>query len=356
MSVRKRVVPSGKTRWFVDILLPNGNRFRKTVGSKKQADQVHKQIESDVVEGKWSLRETDDVSFSKLVSEYLEYSKTAKAQSTYNVDQYRIKAHLLKYFKDMPIKCITSQMIDAYKGYRVNEGATNNTVNHEVTNLSHMMRMAIRWRYLDTNPVASVDRLKVPKRSPRFLNIEEIERLMAASKESYIYPLIMTALHTGMRKSELFNLRWTDVNFQQGTIAAQNRSDWHTKNYLPRTISMTPALHEVLQGHQTQQTELGYESEYVFTYQGNQLKYDIKDSLRTVLRKAGLKNVTLHTFRHTFASQLALAGVPLRDIQELMGHQSFQTTLQYAHLSEEHVKKQVMRLPFANHPEKSMAH
>ena len=63
--------------------------------------------------------------------------------------------------------------------------------------------------------------------------------------------------------------------------------------------------------------------------------------------KAGLQNVTLHTLRHTFASQLAIAGVPLRYVQELMGHQSFQTTLQYAHLSEEHVKKQVLRLPFA---------
>ncbi len=59
------------------------------------------------------------------------------------------------------------------------------------------------------------------------------------------------------------------------------------------------------------------------------------------------EKVTLHTLRHTFASQLAIAGVPLRYIQELMGHQSSQTTLQYAHLSEEHVGKQVLRLPFS---------
>ena len=59
------------------------------------------------------------------------------------------------------------------------------------------------------------------------------------------------------------------------------------------------------------------------------------------------EKVTLYTLRHTFASQLAIAGVPLRYIQELMGHQSFQTTLQYAHLSEEHVGKQVLKLPFS---------
>ena len=57
--------------------------------------------------------------------------------------------------------------------------------------------------------------------------------------------------------------------------------------------------------------------------------------------------MTLHTLRHTYASQLAIAGVPLRDIQELMGHQSSQTTLQYAHLSEEHVGKQVLKLPYS---------
>ena len=55
----------------------------------------------------------------------------------------------------------------------------------------------------------------------------------------------------------------------------------------------------------------------------------------------------MHTMRHTLASQLAIAGVPLRDIQELMGHQNFETTLQYAHLSEEHVGKQVLKLPYS---------
>lgn len=68
---------------------------------------------------------------------------------------------------------------------------------------------------------------------------------------------------------------------------------------------------------------------------------------KAITKKAGLDNVTLHTLRHTFASQLVMVGVPLRYVQELMGHQSFETTLQYAHLSEEHVKSQVLRLPFA---------
>jgi site-specific recombinase XerD len=107
-------------------------------------------------------------------------------------------------------------------------------------------------------------------------------------------------------------------------------------------------LYAVLREHRRLQLQLRFGSEYVFTYQGKRIKYGIEDSFKTVLRKAGLKDVTLHTLRHTFASQLVMAGVPLRDVQELMGHQSFETTLRYAHLSEDHAKRQVLKLPFAN--------
>jgi len=73
-------------------------------------------------------------------------------------------------------------------------------------------------------------------------------------------------------------------------------------------------------------------------YKGARIRNGIDTSLRKVVKRAGLEKVTLHTFRHTFASQFVMAGVPLRDVQELMGHRSFETTLKYAHLSAEHVK------------------
>ena len=65
------------------------------------------------------------------------------------------------------------------------------------------------------------------------------------------------------------------------------------------------------------------------------------------MEKAELEEVTLHSLRHTFASQLVMAGVSLREVQELMGHQSYETTLQYAHVAEDHSKKKVLQLPYA---------
>ena len=199
--------------------------------------------------------------------------------------------------------------------------------------------------------MSSVEKLKVAKRFPRFLSLEEIDRLLDACRGMYIYPIVMMAIHTGMRKSELLNLRWSDVDFDNHEIIIQPRKDWHTKNYKPRKAFMTPALYEMLRAHRSLHARNGIKSDYVFMYRGKRIRQGIDKSLSKAVERAGLRtegqNVTLHTMRHTLASQLAIAGVPLRYIQELMGHQSFETTLQYTQLSEEQVRKQVLRLPFS---------
>lgn len=347
MSVRKRKFKKG-VRWFVDIALPNGERYRKMVGTKKQAELVQRKIEAEIVAGEWDIRESEDIRFSDLVQEYLEYAMTSKAKSTCKTDKYRIAAHLMPYFGDILLKDITVQMVDRYKALRIEEGAAAHTINNELANLSHILKMAIRWRYIDRNVVSDVDKMKLAKKPPRFLSQTEIKKLIDAAEGSHIQPIIVTAIHTGMRKSELLNLKWSDIDFDQKTITIQPKPDWHTKNYKSRVLKMTPVLDKVLRQHKEQQERIGYQSEYAFTYEGKRIKWGVDMGLKTIKKKAGLENITLHTLRHTFASQLVMAGVPLRDVQELMGHQSFETTLQYAHLSEEHVKSQVLRLPFAN--------
>lgn len=143
------------------------------------------------------------------------------------------------------------------------------------------------------------------------------------------------------------SLKWRDVDFEQGTVTIQSRDDWHTKNYRSRTIEMTPILYETMLQNRQLHMELRVQVDYVFTYKGYKIKY-MDATLKRVVKRAGLQKATLHTLRHTFASQLVMAGVSLMEVQQLMGHRSHETTLQYAHLSEDHVKKQVNRLPFAD--------
>jgi integrase/recombinase XerC/integrase/recombinase XerD len=139
--------------------------------------------------------------------------------------------------------------------------------------------------------VRKADKMRLVKNPPRFLGKDEIDRLLSAAKGYYIYPLLETALATGMRKSELFNLKWQDIDFDNATITIQSKDDWHTKNYKSRAIALTPRLSKILLAHKAEQKN----SEYVFTYKGRKIHATINKSLKTVTRKAGLTGVTLHT-------------------------------------------------------------
>ena len=132
------------------------------------------------------------------------------------------------------------------------------------------------------------------------------------------------------------------MDFDQNTVTVQPKDDWHTKNYGYRVLEMTQTLRQTL----LTQFEIRAHDEYVFAYEGAKLTSNVAYSFKRVIREAGLKNVTLHTLRHTFASHLAMSGVPLMHIQQLLGHKDYNTTLVYAHLSTESVRSQVHRLPF----------
>lgn len=348
MSVYRRKFKKG-TKWCVYLILPDGIKLRKVVGTKKEAEQVEQKLRSEIVADRWDLWERQEVLFSDLVEEYLDYAENSKSKSAFTSDKSRILNHLEPCFGNTLIDRITAQMVDSYKTMRMKQRAAPKTIVLELSNLSHMLKMAVRWKYIERNVAEMVEKPKLVKNSPRFLSQYEIQRLIEGGYGSHIYPLIVTALHTGMRKSELLNLKWSDVDFQQGTITVQSKKDWHTKNYKSRTFQLTPALHDVLMEELRKRHMEENLCEYVFIWKGERIKQDIRRSFRTALRNAELENsgVTLHTLRHTFASQLVMAGVPLREVQHLMGHQNYETTLRYAHLAEDHVKKQVLRLPFA---------
>lgn len=165
----------------------------------------------------------------------------------------------------------------------------------ELANLSHMLNLAIRWRYINQNPVSNVMKMKVPERYPRFLEQDEISRLLEAVKNSHIYTLIVAAIHTGMRKSELLNLQCSDINFRQQTLTVQAKDNWHTKNYKSRTLQMTPMLYRVLQEHRRTYNKPGFESDYVFSYQGKRVKWGNDLTFNRLVKEAGLDGVTMHT-------------------------------------------------------------
>ena len=171
-----------------------------------------------------------------------------------------------------------------------------------------------------------------------FCRVSQEEEKLLANCPDHLYPIVLTALNTGMRKSELLNLQWTDVDFDRREIAIRSHYDWHTKNYDYRYVGINDKLLSVL-------SNLPRNGEYVFTYAGKPIK-DIKRAIATAYKEAGIdhQGQPLHILRHTFATRLIQEGVELEKIQQLLGHQDFSTTLQYAHLTSRSVKDEVNKL------------
>jgi site-specific recombinase XerD len=225
----------------------------------------------------------------------------------------------------------------------VSQGAKGYTINFEITALRTIFNLAIQWKYLEKNPASAVKLLKTDdSKQRRFLSESECRRLLDhADKEDY--PIFATFLNTGMRRAELVNLEWSDIDFQKGIIKIQRKSFWLPKTG-EREIPMNETAREILM-------KLPKRGNFVFTdRRGKQLNPDlVRDRLKETAKKAKVENLTeIHALRHTFASQLITNGVDLPSVQKLMGHSDIQTTMIYTHQTTDHLKNAISKLNIGN--------
>jgi integrase len=237
---------------------------------------------------------------------------------------------LKRFFANKLLTEITPHLIEQFKVERVKEVSPAAT-NRALTLLKSMFNRAIEWDKFDgLNPVTRVKFFREDNHKLRYLEKDEIKRLID-SCEDVIRPLVIVAVNTGMRRGELFNLKWQDIDFNKGIIHLLR-----TKSGEKREIPMNEAVRTAILASKGSST-----SEYVFsTQKGNQFTV-IKRPFARALKLAGIENFRWHDLRHSFASQLAMASVDLNTIRELLGHKSLKMTLRYAHLSSNHKNQAV---------------
>jgi len=153
-------------------------------------------------------------------------------------------------------------------------------------------------------------------------------------------------LNTGMRKAELENLEWADIDFARRKIRIHRKESWQPKTG-ERDIPISDALYELLTTLK-QKNDQSLRSNYVFCYRdGGKLKTKLREKLIKIGQKAEIEDLTrVHTLRHTFASHLVMQGVDLPTVKKLMGHSDIQTTMIYAHLAADHLADAVNKLEF----------
>jgi site-specific recombinase XerD len=355
--------------WYLDVYA-GGRRIRKRVGpSKKIAELALKDAEVKIARDEFGFAR-NDISIEAFMEKFLEYSQANHSPATFK--RYRaVIDHFQRYLAQRSEIVFLSQVkakeIDEYKVFRKGEwvnpngdpvesdddvsgytrkGARAHTINFELGTLRTIFYLAVKWGYMRENPVRGVVRLKVnDSKPPRFLTKEECQRLLENSPPD-LRAIFFTFLNTGMRKAELENLEWSDIDFKRRKIKIRRKDFWHPKTG-EREIPMNQAVHDLLKSLK-QKNDRGLKSNFVFPNKdGGKIKEKLRRQIISIAKKAGIEGLTkLHSLRHTYASHLVMKGVDLPTVQKLMGHSDIQTTMIYSHLAPDHLADAVERLQF----------
>lgn len=264
---------------------------------------------------------------------------------------------------DKPVTAFTTWALDQWKRDRLTAGTQPATVNRDLNALRSALSKAVEWGALPANPIAAVKPAKVEKHDRvRYLSPAEETRLrqaladrdaakigarsrtMGAARQQhskvkalaeggyadYLTPLTLIALNTGCRRGELTGLTWDNVDLQGRTLSVTAAT---SKSQKTRHIPLNTEAVDVFRRWHKQ-----HQKGAVFPVQSQ------KKAWARLLVAAKLSDFRLHDCRHHFASRLAMAGVDLNTVRELLGHSDIKMTLRYAHLAAEHKAAAVEKL------------
>jgi integrase len=317
--------------WYIDYEY-KGRRSRHSLNTKnkKVADLALKNIDVQIAKEELNLAKPRKATFDSFSNKFLKWYEVQNSYRSFKDYENLFGSTIMPHFKEFHLDDIDVEMIEEYKIER-SKKIKPATVNKELTALKHVFNKAIEWSYLKCNPLDSVKRLKLPEKKFRFLSIYEIDLVLLKSPD-HVRALLMTAIHTGMRRSELFRLEWNDIDFDRKYITVTAKNGEHTKNYRNRDIPITETLYNTLFNYQRY-------GQWVFSKKnGDRYVEGIRRTLDSIIREAGIPRFTLHDLRHTFASHLVMDGADLPTVQKIMGHANISTTMIYAHLAPDHLR------------------
>ena len=346
--------------WWISYICAAGHRHREKVGPKGRARDEHSQRRLQVRRDAFcplAERRARPITLKDFSRRYLdEYARANKR--SWETDQYRLGT-LLPRLGDVLLTDLRPDVIERYKTERVDAHKAPGTVNRELALLRRMLSLAVEWGLLTQHPMATVKSLQEPPGRLRYLSADEYQALLAACAP-HLRPIVVCAVHTGMRKGEILGLTWDQVDVRKRVIRVVR-----TKSGQARAIPINDPLAAELQ---RLPRRLG--TDVVFWNEQTGRRYvDVGRAFESALARAGLSEkletpwvdsrgiarvkvrwrplVRFHDLRHTFATHVQAGLGDLRVTQALLGHQDIRMTLRYAHLSETRLRDAVAHLPAA---------
>ena len=306
-----------------------GKRVQESTGTadRRKAEKLYALRLSEVERGLYA--QSAKITLAQFGQQYLEYTKANKRSW---LRDERIMNHLNWAMGKTQMGEIGALQIERYKLDRLKQSAGAATVNRELALLKHMFNLAEQWQlFFGRNPVRTVKFLQEDNVQIRSLSEAEEERLLQCGSP-YLQDLVVIAINTGLRLGEILNLRWKEVDLENAAIKLLVR-----KNRRMLEVPLNDTALAVVKGWYGLR-----KCEYVFyNPETGGRRRDVWLGLKKASRKAGLNDVTWHTFRHTFASGLTRNGADLVTMKELLGHSSVAVTMRYAHTNRETKKRAV---------------
>ena len=385
---RLRVQPSGNMNFYADYRLPDGRRNRKKLGSASvltvaQARDTAKEVLADVVKGE-DPRKARKEARSHTLGSYLDevYGPWLLANRKAGANTLaRLKSSFAGLLSKK-LTAITDWDVGKWRAQRIRESGSKTAGNRDIACLKAALSVAVRGTkdgivrggLLDTNPVAGVELAKRDRDDPdvmRTLTPEEETRLweaLAAREErirrdrdkanlwrrsrgykelpnlrevefvDHLRPMLTLLLHTGLRRGEAFSLEWRDLDLEGAELTVRGAT---AKSGRTRRVPLNQTAVDTLTAWRSQSSGSGL----VFpSPQTGERLDNIRTAWRNVLKEAGIKGLTLHMLRHTFASRILTSGADIETVRALLGHVSITTTAIYLHADKAVSRAAVERL------------
>jgi integrase len=300
---------------------------------------------------------------SQLITEYESISRPPrKSAGTCRTEKFHLN-HLkkfLQHFKygDPPLESINVGLFDYYKAFRYAQGIRTDTLKKEHSTFQVMFQMAVDHGYVKSNVVKDVKRdesqipthrfrtnaeveelLRSGQYTPkeiqeikrfRYLTEAEIKELIALAEGKWLHPILIVFAYTGVRRGELAELEWGDVDFAHDRLTVHSKKQSRKRQVVARSIEMQAGLVQTLKA----QKEITGTNRWVFPgTDGQKIKEEcLRQSFHRLVQNTKFEGLGFHVFRHSLASNLAAKGVDQRLIDDILGHQTQEMRQRYQHL------------------------
>ncbi|MBE6617993.1 MAG: site-specific integrase [Ruminococcaceae bacterium] len=305
-------------------------------------------------------KQSANMLLSDYLVEWLEQYKPNIAILTYQGYKMMVDTRMVPYFSDtgISVKDTTGDDLNEYYYYLYKEGLTGATAQRHHSLLHLAFKNAVKRRIITTNPCDQADRPKATQYIGSYYNADELKTMIEKfDGDPMRLPVILTAYY-GLRRSEVLGLKWDAIDYSEKKIVIRhkiievntpNGKDTKGMDVLKtkssyRTLPLIPYIEEVLNEEKVRQAEYRkimrslYNEEYneyiCVDALGNLIKPQyITEHFKFVLRKNNMKVIRFHDLRHSCASLLLANGVPMKMIQDWLGHSDMSTTANiYAHI------------------------